>query len=366
LIIDYKILSERKMMSSFKALYMQGPKKLVLKEVQLPDKVKDDKVLIKLKAVGICGSDVECYIGHSKEGRYDLGAYVPGHEWAGEVVDTGDAVKVIKKGNKVVSDVCFSCGVCENCKDGLNPCYCLNMRETGFMPDAPGGMGEYMVIEEKLLHRLSPEMTFEEGALVEPFSVSYHGIWGDGGWVDASDSVVVFGAGPIGLFAAVVAKVAGAYVITVDPVEFRRKIAQDNLGIDKVIDPKKDNVVDAVMDLTGGRGATLVVECSGNDEALANTVEVAKQGGRINFIGHSIGRKVSIEIGLSIWKGLHLAGKCAAPFFFPRTIKFMAQAKKIIDFTKIITHRYPLEKYQEAFDMAVENKDEAVKILLTM
>lgn len=353
-------------MITFNALAMEGPKKLFLKEVKIPDKVHGDKVLIKVKAAGICGSDVECYLGHSKEGRYDLGAYVPGHEWAGEVVDVGSDVKLIKKGDKVVSDVCFCCGVCENCKDGLNPCYCLNMRETGFMPGAPGGMGEYMVIEERLLHKLSDEMTFDEGALVEPFSVSYHGIWGGGGWVDASDSVVVFGAGPIGLFASVVAKLSGAFVIVVDPVEFRRKMAQEKLGVDTVIDPKNENVMDSVMDLTGGRGATLVVECSGNDEAIANTVEVARQGGRINFIGHSIGRKVKIEIGLSIWKGLHLAGKCAAPFFFPRTIKFMTQAKKIIDFTKIITQRYPLVKYQEAFDMAVENKDEAVKILLIM
>jgi L-iditol 2-dehydrogenase len=345
---------------------MEGPKKLILKDVQLPDKVEGDRVIIKVKAAGICGSDVECYLGHSKEGRYDLGAYVPGHEWAGEVVDVGKGVKDIIKGDKVVSDVCFACGVCENCKDGLNPCYCLNMRETGFMPDAPGGMGEYMVMEERLLHKLSNDITFEEGALVEPFSVAYHGIWGDGGWVDASDFVVVFGAGPIGLFASVVAKVAGAVVYVVDPIGFRRNMALEKIGVDGVIDPTAQDVVDAVMDKTGGRGATLVIECSGNDSAIAATVEVARQGGRINFIGHSVGRKVQIEIGLSIWKGLHLAGKCAAPFFFPRTIKFMTQAKKIIDYAKIVTQKYPLSKYQEAFDMAVENKDEAVKILLHM
>lgn len=353
-------------MSTFKSLYMEGPKKLRLKDVQLPDKIEGDRVIIKVKAAGICGSDVECYLGHSKEGRYDLGAYVPGHEWAGEVVDVGIGVIDIKKGDKVVSDVCFACGVCENCKDGLNPCYCLNMRETGFMPDAPGGMGEYMVMEERLLHKLSNDITFEEGALVEPFSVAYHGIWGDGGWVDASDFVVVFGAGPIGLFASVVAKVSGAAVFVVDPIGFRRNMALEKIGVDGVIDPTAQDVVDAVMDKTGGRGASLVVECSGNDSAIAATVEVARQGGRINFIGHSVGRKVQIEIGLSIWKGLHLAGKCAAPFFFPRTIKFMTQAKKIIDYAKIVTHKYPLSKYQEAFDMAVENKDEAVKILLHM
>lgn len=353
-------------MSSFRALYMEGPKQLSLKELKLPEKIGDGKVLIKVKAAGICGSDVECYLGHSKEGRYDLGPYVPGHEWSGEVVEIGENVKAIKKGDKVVSDVCFCCLACENCKDGLNPCYCLNMRETGFMPNAPGGMGEYMMMEERLLHKLSDDMTFEEGALVEPFSVAYHGIWGGGGWVDASDSVVVFGAGPIGLFASVVAKMAGAYVITVDPVEFRRRMAADKIDVDEVLDPKAQKVNEAVMDLTGGRGATLVIECSGNDDAIAQTVEIARQGGRVNFIGHSIGRKVPIEIGLSIWKGLHLSGKCAAPFFFPRTIRFMTQTKKRIDFSQIITQRYPLQNYQEAFDMAVENKDEAVKILFKM
>ena len=352
------------MASKFKALFMEGPNKLKLKEIKLPEKIEKGKVLVKVKVAGICGSDVECYLGHSKEGRYDIGPYIPGHEWSGEVVEVGEDVKVIKKDDKVVSDVCYPCGVCDNCKDGLNPCYCPNMRETGFMPNAPGGMGEFLIMEECMLHTLPKEMSFEEGALVEPFSVAYHGIWGDGGYVDASDYVVVFGAGPIGLFASVVAKVAGAKVITVDPVAFRRTIAKEKIGVDSVIDPKAQDVKQAVLDLTEGRGANLVVECSGNDAAIAATVEVARHGGRIHFIGHSIGRKVPIEIGLSIWKGLRLAGECAAPRFFPRTIRFMARAKQRINYTQIVKHKFPLEKFQNAFDLAVKKKDEAVKILL--
>jgi len=352
--------------TKFKALFMKGPKKLELKEIKLSEKIEKDKVLVKVKMAGICGSDIECYLGHSKEGRYDIGPYIPGHEWSGQVVEVGDEVKKIKKGDKVVSEVCYPCGVCENCKEGINPCYCPEMRETGFMPGAPGGMAEFLVMEERMLHKLPEEMTFEEGSLVEPFSVSYYGIWGEGGYVDASDSVVVFGAGPIGLFASVVAKVAGAKVITVDPVAFRRSIAKEKIGVDAVIDPHRENVKQAVLDLTEGKGASLVVECSGNDAAISATVEVVRQKGRIRFIGHSIGRKVPIEIGLSIWKGLQLQGTCAAPYFFPKTIRFMARAKKLIDYTKIITHKFPLDKFQDAFNLAVKRKEEVVKILLTM
>jgi L-iditol 2-dehydrogenase len=237
------------------------------------------------------------------------------------------------------------------------------MREVGFMPNSPGGMGEYLVLEERYLHKLPEEMNFEEGALVEPFSVSYFGIWGEGGHVDASDEVVVFGAGPIGLLALVVAKVAGAKVLVVEPIEIRKQMAK-KLGADEVIDPKKVDVKKAVHDLTAGRGADLVVEASGNDQAIASCFDVAGFGARIRLIGHSVGRKVPAEIGLTIWKGLFIHGQAGAPFFFPRTIRFMNQARKKINYTQIITHRLPFSKLGEALLFAEERKEEALKIMI--
>jgi len=348
--------------SRHKRAYLSGPYDLKLKDVETP-KVSGEQVLVEVKAAGICGSDVACYTGKSKEGRYDIAPYVPGHEWSGEVVDVGENILTLKKGDRVTSDCCLPCNRCDNCKDGLNPAYCKNLREVGFMPHAPGGMGEFLVIEEPFLHKLSDDMTYEEGALVEPFSVSYFGIWGDGGYVDASDEVLIFGAGPIGLFAGVVAKVAGARVITVDPIKYRREMAA-KLGVDEVIDPETQNVRELISDLTKGRGINLVVECSGTNEAIALAFDIAAHGARIRFIGHSIGRKVPVEIGLSIWKGLFLHGHAGSPCFFPRTIKFMTRAKTRINYSQVIIHKFPLERIREAFDLAEKEKERTVKIML--
>lgn len=352
------------MNSKYKSAYLSGPYDLKLKEVDLP-KIGRNQVLVRVKAAGICGSDVECYTGKSKEGRYDIAPYVPGHEWAGEVIDVEKDVATLRKRDKVTSDCVLPCGKCYNCKTHLSTASCENMREVGFRPDSPGGMGEFFVLEERFLHKIPEEFTWEEGALIEPFSVSYFGVWGEGGYVDASDDVVVFGAGPIGLLALVVAKVAGAKVVVVEPIELRRRIAS-KLGADEVVSPKTQNVKEMVSDLTKGRGANLVVEASGVDEAIALCFDVAGYGARIRLIGHSIGRKVPVEIGLTIWKGLFVHGQAGAPYFFPRTIQFMSRARERMNFSQIITHRFPLEKIQDAFDLAVKEKEEAIKIMLTV
>ena len=349
----------------YTAAYLSGPHDLKLKEVE-QSVLKPDQVLVKVGAVGVCGSDIACYLGASKEGRYDIAPYVPGHEWAGEVVELGAEVTTLKERDMVAGLDTLPCDVCDNCKDGLNSAFCRNLRDGGFMPNTPGGMGEYLVIEEKHAHKLSEGMTLEQGALVEPCAMAYHGIAGEGGYVDASDDVVVFGAGPIGFFAAMVAKIVGAKVVVVEPIAFRRQMLTKTLGVDATVDPKTQDVAKTVMELTEGRGASLVVECSGTDAAISKTIEVAKHAGRVRFIGHSIGRKVPVEIGLAIWKGLALNGMVGAPNFFPRTIRFMTRARTKIDYTQVITHRFPLEKIQDAFDLAIGKKDETVKVMLTM
>jgi len=207
-----------------KIAFLHKPYELRIEEVELPE-LKPDEILVKIEACGICGSDVECYIGKSAEGRYDIAPYTPGHEWAGQIVEIGSKVNTFNVGDKVTEDCVLDCGYCRNCKNGKMPSACENMRETGFRPDSPGGMGEYLIIEERYAHKLPDKWSYEEGALVEPFSVGYFGIWGNGGYVDASDTVIIFGAGPIGLSALIVAKVARAKVITIEPFKSRCDLA---------------------------------------------------------------------------------------------------------------------------------------------
>lgn len=346
-----------------KIAFLHGPHDLRVREVELPS-LKSDQVLIKIHAVGICGSDVECFEGRSAEGRYDIAPYTPGHEWAGEVVEIGAEVTGIKVGMKVTGDCVMACGKCENCKNGLMPSACINMRELGFRPDSPGAMGEYMILEERYTHQIPSDWPYTMGAWVETFSVGYWGLWGNGGYVDASDDVVIIGAGPIGLSASMTAKASNAHVIVIDPLSSRRETAL-KYGADEVIDPTNGDVAKAVRNLTHGKGATVIAECSGSDSGIASVFDIAGHSCRVGFIGHSIGRKVPAELGKVIWSNLRIVGSGGTKNFLPRTIRFLSRIRDHYDFEALNTHYLPFEEIHRAFDIAVHDKINARKVMIT-
>lgn len=346
-----------------KIAFLHGPHDLRVEEVEVP-KLKPDQVLIKTGACGICGSDVECFEGKSAEGRYDIGPYTPGHEWGGQIVELGSGVKgELAVGNKVTGDCVMACGVCRNCKDGRMPSACLNMREIGFRPDSPGGMGEYMVVEEQYVHAVPDAWTFEDAAWVETFSIGYFGIWGNDGSIDATDTALIFGAGPVGLSAAMVAKTSGARVIMADPIESRRKRSLQ-YGADETVNPAEKDWVARVMDLTGGEGASVCVEASGNDNAIASLFDVSGHSARVRLIGHSIGRKVPVEIGKTIWRTLSITGSGGTKNFGRRTIRFMSAIRDRFDFAALNTHSFPFSDLHKAFEVAMHHKEEALKVML--
>lgn len=345
-----------------KMAFLYGPNDLRIEEVEIP-KLKAGQVLIEVGACGICGSDIECMEGKSAEGRYDIAPYTPGHEWGGRVVDVGSDVVGFKADYKVTGDCVMACGKCVNCKNGLMPSACLNMREVGFRPDSPGGMGEYLVIEDQYLHRVPDDWTFEDAAWVETFSIGYFGIWGNHGYIDASDDAIIMGAGPVGLSAAMAAKTSGAKVIVCDVIESRRNRAL-KYGADYVVDSSQDGWMKQVYDLTGGKGGSVVVEATGNDKSIASIFDIANHGGRIRLIGHSIGRKVPVELGKTIWRTLSITGSGGTKDFGERTIKFMSRIKDKYDFSSLNTNYFKFEDIHKAFEMAAHNKVEALKVML--
>ncbi len=346
-----------------KVAFLHGPKDLRVEEVEVP-KIKPDQVLVKTGATGICGSDVECYEGESAEGRYDLGPYTPGHEWGGEIVEVGaDAARNFKVGNKVTGDCVMACGVCPTCKDGRMPSACENMREIGFRPDSPGAFGEYMVVEEQYVHKIPDHWTYADGAWVETFSIGYFGIWGNGGHIDASDIAIILGGGPVGLSATMVAATSGAKTIVVDPLNIRRDTAM-KYGADVVVDPSEGNFLEKIMDLTNGHGGDVCVECSGNDTAIASLFDIAAHSGRVGLIGHSIGRKVPVEIGKTIWHTMNIRGSGGTKDFGQRTIRFMDRIYDKFDFAALNTHHFNFKDLHEAMDVAIHKKNEALKVML--
>jgi L-iditol 2-dehydrogenase len=314
-------------------------------------------VLIRVKAAGLCGTDVHMWEGTNLEGTFP---FIPGHEWAGEVVEVGKQIKSVSAGDRVVAEVPIPCRICDNCKDGMEPNMCPDFELFGFSWECPGGMAEYTLAREERLFKIPGNVSFEEACLVEPVSVAYHGVWASGGGAAPHDRVVVFGAGPIGLFALLACRASGAPVIVVEPQPFRRQMAHD-LGADWVIDPTAGDLVEQVLDQTGGRGATLVLECSGSNGALASAFDVVGKQGRIVLIGQSAGRKIPLEIGKAIFQRTTIVGSSGSPYFFPKTLAFMS--RRLVDLMPVVTHQFPLTEILDAFALGRDAVDSA-KILV--
>jgi L-iditol 2-dehydrogenase len=329
---------------------------LRLEEVQYPRPAAKE-VLIRVKAAGVCGTDVHMWEGSNREGTFP---FIPGHEWSGEVVEVGKAVTSVSRGERVVAEVPIPCRICDNCKDGMEPNMCPDKELYGFSWENAGGMAEYTLAREERLFKIPENVSYEEAALVEPVSVAYHGVWEAGHGAAPHDRVVVFGAGPIGLFAMLSCKASGAPVIVVEPQAFRRQMAKD-LGADVVIDPSGGEVAEQVKEHTGGRGATMVLECSGSNGALAATVDVIGQQGRIVLIGQSAGRRIPIEIGKAIFQRTAIVGSSGSPYYFPKTLTFMS--RRLVDLMPVVTDRFPLPAILSAFELGLRGAN-CAKILV--
>ena len=347
-----------------KQAFLHGPHDLRVEEVELKP-LKPNEVLVKLHSCGICGSDVECFEGKTKEGRYDIQPYVPGHEWAGDVMQIGENVKTLKIGDRVTSECVIACGECESCKSGLMPSACQNFREIGFGPDTPGGMGEYLIGPVSNLHKFPDDWSYVEGAWVETFSIGYFAVWGNGGYVDSSDIALVFGCGPVGLCALMTCKMANAVTIMVDPLESRRKLAL-KYGADYALDPTSSTFREDVRKLCPQSvgGPTVIVEASGSNAAISEMFQIAGHNCRVNVAGHTLGRTIPVEMGWTNWKTLRIKGAGGTDHFTPRTIRFMNQVRKQFSFEELTTHYFDFKDINAAFDMAVHNKEKALKVML--
>ena len=339
-----------------KAAVLHGVHDLRVQDLPDPEPASNE-VLIRVKAAGLCGTDVHMWEGTNQEGTFP---FVPGHEWSGEVVEIGKDVRTVSVGDRVVAEVPIPCHICDNCKDGMEPNMCPDFELYGFSWENPGGMAEYTLAREERLFKIPDNVSYEEASLVEPVSVAYHGVWGSGGGVAPHDRVVVFGAGPIGLFAMLSCKASGAPVIVVEPQPFRRRMARE-LGADVTLDPMDGNLIEQVLDHTGGRGATMVLECSGSNGALAATLDVIAKQGRIVLIGQSAGRKIPIEIGQAIFQRTTIIGSSGSPYFFPKTLTFMS--RRLVDLMPVVTHRFPLSEILDAFELGKSGAD-CAKILV--
>ena len=311
-----------------KALVFQAPHDAVVTEIGDPE-IGPDEVLVKSHAVGICHSDFELY-----EGRYIIPVsypIIPGHEWSGEVVETGSAVRGLQAGDAVVGE----CVVGPAGRDHF-----------GFSID--GADAEYFKARAEWLHKLPEGLSFTQGALVEPFSVAYNATVCAGG-VDPADAVAVLGGGPIGLLCVMAVAACNATVVLLEPQEHRRDKAL-RIGARAALDPTADDFADGVAELSGGRGFDVVIEAAGSPVAMAQALEVAGQEARVVFVGIDIGAEVPARLGLIQSKALRMRGLIGSVGLWPRTIRFLASG--VADPTSIVTATFPLTDALDALDAA--------------
>ena len=300
-----------------KALVFEEPRSASVQELDVPS-IAADEVLVRSRNVGICHSDFELY-----EGRYIIPVsypIVPGHEWSGEVAEVGSAVANLRPGDRVV-------GECV-----------VNNGDDHFGFSIGGADAEYFVAKASWLHRIPEELSFAQGAFVEPFSVAYHATVAAGG-IDAGDSVAVIGGGPIGLLCTLAAATMGGSVTLIEPQEHRRALGLE-IGAQEALDP---------ADL-GGRRFDVVIEAAGAPAAMATAFPIAAHSARVVFVGIDIGGSAPVEIGLIQSKALQVRGIIGSAGLWPRTIRFMAASG--LDPTPLLTATFPLGEGTAALDAA--------------
>ena len=333
-----------------KALVLRGVKDLHVEEIPVRD-IRDDEALVKVNVCGVCGTDVHMWAGTNKEGTFP---FVPGHEMIGVVEAVGKNVTSIKEGDRVTGECVLGCRVCTVCREGAHGIFCPNFRYYGFTWETGGAFSEYHISPEERLHKVPDSVDDETAALTEGISVAYQAIWGRGGGVGPHDRVAIFGAGPIGIFAMTTCLVAEADVIVVEPAPYRQQMARD-MGAKQIVDPSKGNPVEEIMDLTNGWGVDKIIECSGSSAGIAMSVDVIAVDGKIVLTGQSVGTKIPIEIGKTIWKHAKVIGSCDSPKFFPKSLRYME--KGLVDFTKVVTHRFVLDDCDKPFDLGNKGTD---------
>jgi L-iditol 2-dehydrogenase len=321
-----------------KALVFEKPDHPVVVDAAMPE-ITDTEVMVRTKTIGICHSDYELLAG-----RYIIPIsypVTPGHEWCGEIVEVGKAVKNFRVGDRVVGE----CVV-------RTP---ERLHHFGFSMD--GADRQFFNVNPEWLHKLPDGVDDNRGSLIEPFTCGFYAVLRSGG-TNASETVVVSGGGTIGLVSAAAAIGMGANVIVVDPIQTRRDVAL-KLGATEALDPSV--AAERIKDITQGRCADLVIEAAGHSASLARAFEYAAQDGRISMVGINIGQKIPANLGLIQMKNLTVRGCIGSPGVWPAAIRFLERTG--IDLSPIQTHHFSLTEAVAAFNLG-QNPQACIKVTL--
>ncbi|MEI7615552.1 MAG: zinc-binding dehydrogenase [Actinomycetota bacterium] len=339
---------------------LYGPKDLRWMEVDVPQ-IGENDVLIKVKFCGVCGTDQAIYSGDSSFWEAGL-IHVPmtfGHEYSGVISAIGKNVSNFKIGDRVVADTGVSCGICDFCRQG-NYLSCAKMRSVGTVNAHDGGYAEYTVMPERHVFMLPDNISFEQGAMVEPVAT---GLWSiEVGKINMGDNVVIVGTGPIGLGAVPFAVFSGAKkVILVGRKDFKLELGK-KFGADDTINTTKEDLYARVKELTGGAGADVIVEASGSLDMLSESIRMSNNNCRIACVAFYEKPVEKLNLDSMILRNISLLPVAGSPNMMPIVIKMMSCGK--VDFTPMITQVMPLKDAEKGINDLKDNSAARIKILL--
>lgn len=347
-------------MSTMKAVTVYGPQDARMEIVPKPV-ATDDMVLIKVLRTGVCATDQSIYTGESSFVRSGEITYPCrfGHEFAGIVDSIGPNVTRFQIGDRVYTDNFVSCGICDACQKG-DYMSCSFNRSVGTVNCWDGCYAEYMEMPERHVFPLPNELSMDEGALIEPASISYD-VFKDVK-LTTVDTVVVFGTGAIGMIAVWLAKYYGAGQVILVGRTYSKLDIGKQIGADIVVNSCEGEVVEKVRSLTGGLGASLVVETSGASSALRDSLMVVKRFGRVSvvsFYEHSIN---NLPIDSVVLGCITLKGAAGCQGNAPAVCEIMRNNP--VKLTPIITHHVPFEDCLTVFENESEYHKTKVKAMI--
>jgi L-iditol 2-dehydrogenase len=331
------------------------PEKIILEDVDIPD-FAANQVLIKVKRIGICGSDVHAY--------YDKHPYiscpiVQGHEFSGEIAGVGELVEGLYKGDKVTVMPQLVCGECYPCTHG-NYHICNDLKVIGCQAD--GAAREFIPVDHQLVVKLPEGMSFDHGAMVEPVAVGVHAV----GRLEnvAGMNLLVLGAGPIGNLTAQSAIGLGAKAVLITDITDSRLEIAKTCGIDHALNVALGNLEAKLEECLGPDGADAILECVGVEDTVTAAVHLARKGTDVVIVG-VFAEKPSVDIGLLQDKELRLVGTLMYKEEDYQQAILLIQSGKIA-LEPLITKHFPFEEYPQAFEYIAQNRDLAMKVIMDL
>ncbi|MFZ3151707.1 MAG: zinc-dependent alcohol dehydrogenase family protein [Anaerolineaceae bacterium] len=335
------------MENKMRAYVLYGKEDMRQENVPIPE-ISADEVLIKVKACAICGTDPHIY-----EGRFPAPLpLILGHEFSGKVAKIGANVKFVKPGDRVTADININCGTCYFCRIGQK-LHCENIVQLGVHVN--GAFAEYIKVPEKNIYILPDEISWVNGAYIEPMACAISGQ--DRAGIQYGDTVAIIGAGPMGLAHSLLAKLKGAGKVIISELNPVRVQKAKEMGIDVVIDGKKDDPIEVVKRETAGRGADVVIEAVGSGYTYSQTFKLVRKGGTIVVFG-AAPADVTIPVSpFEIYsKELKIVSTYAGTYdTFVKAINLLST--KRFDPSQIITTIVDFDHVKEGIENAEHNKD---------